>query len=170
LESHGISPSDPNAIAILPPSENSTIEAEYLGPNSNGAVTMYAVSTFVIVFKTMTNEGTGFRLRFQSSSLVATKVPGELLVFSEGTNIPLELPLATVGRQWNPIVVTSGFRMLEEPNRLKISIWQDFPAPEFCLDKFAVHSFDGQDTKWEELLVDILFVDYIFLNVCACYF
>ncbi|ODM88464.1 putative chitinase 3 [Orchesella cincta] len=109
-------------------------------------------STFVVVFKTETSQGTGFRFRFKSSNTAIGQSAAVPLIFNNRTETPLTFPLIAnaIGQpEWDPIVITSNAKLITEPGSLfQLQVNDSFVSPE-CRSWFNIHSFDGTDAKFE---------------------
>ncbi|ODM88068.1 putative chitinase 3, partial [Orchesella cincta] len=151
LETHGISDTKLDTITIFQVLDEQatfpSVKFETIGSTVN-----LPGSTFVVVFKTETNLGTGFRLRFESSEKLIEKTPGVPLVFNNHTENPLRFPLhpnAAAKAEWDPIVITSGSKLITETkSSLRLQVYDYFVSPG-CRSWFSIHSFDGTNTKFE---------------------
>ncbi|ODM88488.1 putative chitinase 3, partial [Orchesella cincta] len=113
-------------------------------------IAYFLYSTFAVVFKTTSNAGTGFRLRFESRNTLSTKIPGTMLVYNNQTSTPLRFPLnPNGGSEWDAIIITSGAKLITNPeSTLQLMVYDFFVNPD-CNSWFNVHSFDGTTAKFE---------------------
>ncbi|ODM89017.1 hypothetical protein Ocin01_17668, partial [Orchesella cincta] len=152
LESSGVSDSTSDTITIFRiTDEQDTLQSVTLNSINSTAYLYY--STFVVVFKTTTNTGTGFRLRFESQHNFSEKVLGYPLVFNNQSKGPLQFPLnpnATNVAEWDPIVLTSGAKLITPPVLDFELVVYDYFYSQNCSSWINVHSFDGTTARFQE--------------------
>ncbi|ODM88065.1 hypothetical protein Ocin01_18616 [Orchesella cincta] len=147
LENHGISDAGEDAIAIIPMS-GYPFAVNYLGPNT-GNTLFFQESVFFVVFKTTTNLGTGFRLRFKHGHQPGWAIPGPALVFNNDSATPLSFPPKTgLVLATQPVALTSGSKILEGNATLELTVWENFRSVDDCTDFFDVHTYNGEKTTY----------------------
>ncbi|ODN02017.1 hypothetical protein Ocin01_04675 [Orchesella cincta] len=143
LFDHGISDSDPEAITILGFNETGLVVSTHVGPPEWFPTRSIDATHAVVIFKTNTSLGTGFRMTY-----IADRFPSETLladdrVFNNATHNELTLPLETnYIRQphTNILVMTDEAKLITDPDTaLKLTVWENLYG---CGDYLMIYKFD----------------------------
>ncbi|CAL8130419.1 unnamed protein product [Orchesella dallaii] len=164
LDSHGIHDSDTNAITIVnfPNSNDKVAEYYHFGPPNSIRTRFINGSAAVVIFKSGSNLGTGFRLSYHASGTPGYPYPGMDFVYNNLTASPVSIPFwdnFTSGYpQKNLIVLTAESKIITDPGTyLKLVVWESFVCGDF--EYFTIFPFDGKSVSRETVYTDDEYAD-----------
>ncbi|ODM89478.1 Chondroitin proteoglycan-2 [Orchesella cincta] len=154
LERHGISDSDPDAITIMGMDNTygwGIYDTNRIGPPDPTPFIGVKANEAVVIFKTSTNNGTGFRLNYECRGNPTDYPPGVEVVFNDEEDSPLQVPYQSFNEpSYNYVVLTSKSRMISEPDSfLRLTVSGNFENTGECTRFFKIYSFAGGNAVLE---------------------
>ncbi|CAL8130433.1 unnamed protein product [Orchesella dallaii] len=145
LEESGISGRDRNAITIMGFDENNHTASYILGPPNTELEAEVKGSIAVVIFRSLSGFGKGFRLGFEGIGESLEKVPGFDMVFNNEKSSPLEIPFSnnfTNVASTNLMVFTDESHMMTEFGEVfTLNLSGHIMEDPYCWDFFSVYSF-----------------------------
>ncbi|ODM88067.1 hypothetical protein Ocin01_18615 [Orchesella cincta] len=145
LERNGFNPAGQDAVAVFPLHTGSPQTPSYFGPNSASRLS-FPQSTFFVVFRTTTNNGTGFRLSFKHENSASWAIPGPARVFNNDSSMPLELPFPSglvVWKRPGAKITECGQTLLGDEGVIEYKLNQTYEAGELCTFIVKIYAYYG---------------------------
>jgi len=146
LFDHGISEQDPDAITILGFNTEGLVVSTHVGPPEWFPTRSIDATHAVVIFKTNTSLGTGFRMTYIADRFPNETLPAQDVIYNNSTPTEISLPFETsFTRKYHTsiLVVTDGAKLITEPGAsLKLTLSESFYG---CVDYLMIYTFDERN-------------------------